>query len=362
MSCTIVIGGQYGSEGKGKVTALLASTCSEPSVVRCGGPNSGHSVWNEDRQIILRQLPTAALHPASTLLIGAGCALDEELLIQEIVDFGLPQNRVVVDPRAVLIEPLDRDGEMSDVTRIASTASGTNHAWIKRMRRRPDAKLAFHSTRLPAVVRIETVARLLHQRLEHGGDVIIEGTQGFGLSLLHGEAYPFATARDTSASGFCSEVGLSPRHVDHIVMVLRTFPIRVGGNSGPLPNEIDWAEVKKIAGAPIEEPEFTSVTHRMRRVAHFDCSAVQRASQYNRPTSLALMGVDRLDHLNRGVLDPRDLTHAAIEFISELECATDTPVEWVGTGFRTADAIRMKHITSPSKRSLDQICPSILLA
>jgi adenylosuccinate synthase len=293
MSCTLVIGGQYGSEGKGKVTALLASTCSEPWVVRCGGPNSGHSVWNKDQQIILRQLPTAALHPASTVLVGAGCAIDENILLQEMMDLGLPRDRVVVDPRAVLIEDLDRQEESADIATIASTASGTNNAWIRRMRRR-NVNLAGKSRRLAAVARIEPVAPLLHQCLDHGGDVIVEGTQGFGLSLLHGEVYPYTTARDTSASGFCSEVGLSPRQVDYIVMVVRTFPIRVGGNSGPLPNETDWAEVKRLAKAPAEEPEYTSVTHRMRRVAHFDLSAVHRACRYNKPTSLALMGVDRL--------------------------------------------------------------------
>jgi adenylosuccinate synthase len=361
MSCTLILGGQYGSEGKGKVTALLASTCAEPWVVRCGGPNSGHSVWNDDRQIILRQLPTAALHPASTVLVGAGCAIDENLLIQEATDLGLPRDRVVVDPRAVVIEHLDHDEELADIATIASTASGTNSAWIRRMRRRSDAKLAGTSARLRDAVRVECVAALLHQCLENHGDVIVEGTQGFGLSLLHGDVYPYVTARDTSAGGFCSEVGLSPRHVDHIVMVLRTFPIRVGGNSGPLPNEIDWAEVRKFSGAPTEEPEFTSVTHRIRRVAHFDLTAVQRACRYNKPTSLALMGLDRLDHVNRGVLDTRDLTRTAVNAVRELEQATSTGIEWVGTGFRTADAIRTKHITRPSNSSLDQICPSTLL-
>ena len=362
MSCTIVIGGQYGSEGKGKVAALLASSCSKPWVVRCGGPNSGHSVWNEDQQIILRQLPTAALHPASTVLVGAGCAVDENILLREMMDLGLPRDRVVVDPRAVLIERLDHEEESADIATIASTASGTNNAWIRRMRRRQDAKLAGNSARLAAAVRIEPVSTLLHQCLEDDGDVIVEGTQGFGLSLLHGEAYPYTTARDTSASAFCSEVGLSPRHIDHIVMVLRTFPIRVGGNSGPLPNEIDWAEVKRLAAAPTEEPEFTSVTNRMRRVAQFDLSAVQRACRHNKPTSLALMGVDRLDHQNRGVTDVHDLSGIARNCISELEGATDTPVEWVGTGFRTVDAVRLQRITRPSRHSIDQIWPLTLLA
>src|SRR6185503_3252421 len=93
--------------------------------------------------------------------------------------------------------------------------------------------------------------------------------------------------------------GLSPRHVDEIVMVIRTFPIRVGGNSGYLRDQITWDDVRKLSGAPEVVPEFTSVTKRMRRVAMFDIEAVVTASRYNCPTALAVMGIDRLDHSNR---------------------------------------------------------------
>jgi len=282
--------------------------------------------------------------------------------MQEVQDLQLSRNRVVVDPRAVLIERLDTDAELQDVPTIASTASGTNNALVRRMRRRPGVKLAGDSALLRTVVRLETVAPLLHRCLEGGGDVIVEGTQGFGLSVLHGEAYPYSTARDTSVSGFCSEVGLSPRHVTHIIMVLRTFPIRVGGNSGPLPHEISWPEVQRIAGAPNEEPEFTSVTNRLRRVARFDLAVVRRACSYNKPTSLAIMGLDRLDHLNRGFSDARHLTPIAVDFVSELERATHTPVEWVGTGFRTAEAIRLRQITRSAQPAVNQLCPSTSLA
>jgi adenylosuccinate synthase len=341
MSCTVVIGGQYGSEGKGKIAALLAAGSSHPWVVRCGGPNSGHSVWSEGQQFIFQQLPTAALHPTSTVLLAAGCAIDESILIREVRAAGLPQNRVIVDPCAVLIAESDREEELRDIASIGSTASGTNHALIRRMRRRSDVGLAASSNELHRNVRIESVAPLLHRCLRDGRDVIVEGTQGFGLSLLHGAAYPYATARETSASAFCSEVGLSPRHVDRIVMVIRTFPIRVGGTSGPLPNEIDWGEVRRLSGAPQDEPEFTSVSHRVRRVAHFEVGAVRRACAYNDPTSLAVMGLDRLHYADRNITDAARLSSPALEFIARLERETGVPVDWVGTGFRTTDAIRM---------------------
>lgn len=361
MSCTVIVGGQFGSEGKGKIAALLASTCSNPCVVRCGGPNSGHSVWYRDEKAVFRQLPTAAFHPGATLLLAAGCAVDENLLLDEIAQVGLARDRIVVDPRAVLIEPADHEMETPDVAAIASTASGTNSAWIRRMRRRSDVALAGGSKRLRASVRIEPVADILHKQLEQDGDVIVEGTQGFGLSVLHGGAYPFTTARDTTAAGFCSEVGLSPRMVDFIVLALRTFPIRVGGNSGPLPHEIDWKEVQRRSGAPAEEPEYTSVTHNVRRVAEFDIAAVRRACRYNKPTSLALMGVDRLDYANRGVTRACDLSRCASQRIAWLETETGTPVEWIGTGFRTADAIRLKNITHSFENGIGHSSPNEVL-
>src|SRR5207244_2042197 len=99
---------------------------------------------------------------------------------------------------------------------------------------------------------------LLHSAIDNGDEVIIEGTQGFALSLLHGRDYPFVTSRDTTAAGFAMEVGLSPRLVSKIVMVIRTFPIRVGGTSGPFANETSWDEIRVASRAPEIIPEFTS--------------------------------------------------------------------------------------------------------
>src|SRR5271157_6590512 len=101
MPCTIIVGGQYGSEGKGKVTALTASLLDEPWVVRCGGPNSGHTTNINGEEHVLRQLPAAAGHPNALLLLSAGCAISEDILIDEIDRFNVPSDRVVVDPRAV---------------------------------------------------------------------------------------------------------------------------------------------------------------------------------------------------------------------------------------------------------------------
>ncbi|MCI0378875.1 MAG: adenylosuccinate synthetase [Gemmataceae bacterium] len=337
MGCTIVVGGQYGSEGKGKVVALTAQGFDAPWIVRCGGPNSGHTISFGGEEIALRQVPAGAAHPNAVLLLSAGCAIDEDILIGEVRRLRLPRERVIVDPRAVLISEAHRLEEKEAAERIGSTSSGTGAALRHRMSRAKDVRLAGNSANLSEHVRVEPVAPLLHKQLDHGTEVIVEGTQGFGLSLFHGFSYPFVTARDTTAAGFASEVGLSPQQVDRIVMVVRTFPIRVAGRSGPLDNEISWQDVREISGAPDVVPEFTSVTKKVRRVARFDIQAVKTASSYNRPTELAVMGLDRLDYGNHVVQHGSELTPKAKSFIRELEAATGARVNWVGTGFRTSN-------------------------
>ena len=336
-----VVGGQYGSEGKGKVVTLLAAERREPCVVRCGGPNSGHTTHAGGTELVLRQVPAAAAHPGALLMLAAGCAVDVDILLEEVEKLGLARERIVVDPRAVLISDRDRLAEAEATARIGSTASGTGSALARRMSRVRDMRLAADSDVLCARVRVASVAPLLHDRLERGGDVIVEGTQGFGLSLLHGFHYPYVTARDTTAAGFASEVGLSPRHIDSITMVVRTFPIRVGGNSGPIDDEITWDVVRDLSGAPETMPEYTSVTRRLRRVAHFNLHNIVSACQYNRPTSLAVMGLDRLEFRNTQVRERDHLSPAVLRFLADLERTTNVAIGWVGTGFGTSDAFRL---------------------
>jgi len=158
---------------------------------------------------------------------------------------------------------------------------------------------------------------------------------------LHGPHYPNVTSRDTTASGFAMEVGLSPRQVDDIIMVVRTFPIRVGGNSGKLEDEISWDEIRRLSGAPEVQVEFTSVTRTVRRVGRFNLAAVMTACRYNRPTTLALMGLDRLDYRNLGARHSSQLTTATRDYLSTLEDHTRNKIGWVGTGFGTEDAFLM---------------------
>ena len=344
MPCTIVVGGQYGSEGKGKVVSLCCSSLITPWTVKCGGPNSGHTTSVKGKEIILRQVPAGASNSKAILLLSAGCAVDVNVLLQEIDMLKIKRERIIVDPRAVLIENIDCKNEIEASKQIGSTASGTGAALIRRMLRPHDIRLAKDSARLQKHVRIESVAPLLHAALEQGEHIIIEGTQGFGLSLLHGPYYPYLTARDTTAAGFAMEVGLSPRQIDSIIMVIRTFPIRVGGNSGPMKEEITWEDVHKFSGSPKSRPEYTSVTKRIRRVANFDIEMIKMACKYNRPTSLALMGLDRFHFPNYKVKKSSQLTKKTKLFLETLEYETGIPIEFIGTGFKTKEIIKYSSL------------------
>ncbi|MAT70863.1 MAG: hypothetical protein CMJ58_15215 [Planctomycetaceae bacterium] len=339
MPATVVVGGQYGSEGKGKVTTLRALQESQPWVVRCGGPNSGHSTAVDGEETILRQLPAAAGQEDARLLLSAGCAIDEEVLVDEIHRCRIKKDRLFIDPRAVLVEDADRLEEEALSREIGSTGSGTGAALVRRMRRQSGVRLASASEQLNRLATVRTIAPFLHRALEEGDRVIIEGTQGFGLSLLHGEHYPCVTSRDTTASGFASEAGISPRDIDEVIMVIRTFPIRVAGYSGPLGNELSWYDVHRASGSPRVEEEYTSVTKRVRRVGAFDLAQVRKAAAYNRPTSLAVMGLDRLDHRDRSVSSLKDLSPQSLDFLAMLRVELGLPFSWVGTGFKTMEAI-----------------------
>src|SRR6266702_876604 len=347
MAATIVVGGQFGSEGKGKVVALLASRAESPWLVRCGGPNSGHTVTIRGHDIVLRQVPSCTEPNRATFLLSAGCAIDETVLLRELDLLEITPDRVIVDPRAVIVTDQDRENERRSLKDIASTCSGTGSAMARRLLRAGDVMLAGDSDVLAERCRIQTIAPLLHEQLDTGTEVIVEGSQGFALSLLHGDKYPFVTSRDTTASGFASEVGLAPKLIEKVVVVVRTFPIRVGGPSGPFENEISWEKICELSEAPEVVPEFTSVTRKLRRVALFDMDAVKRACEYNCPTSLAVMGLDRIDYRNHLITQPDLLSVSARRLLNDIENATGVPVEFGGTGFGTFDAVYFPTLVRP---------------
>lgn len=305
MPATVIVGGQFGSEGKGKVAQFWARESSARAAVRVGGSNSGHTTIETlgASRHVLRQLPTAAVLPDVVCVLPPGSYVDPEILLREIREIDLPPERLVIDPKAMLITPEDIDVErQSDLTaRIGSTASGTGAAVTRRIARLGRDHLAASHPGLEPY--LASTAEILRDMLDRGERVVLEGTQGFGLSLLHSPHYPKTTSRDTTAAGVVAETGLSPLDVDEVVLVLRAFPIRVAGDSGPFgAPEIDWGTIAAEGGHAEALAEFTSVTGRLRRVARFDPEIVREAIRVNRPSAIVLNHVDYFDAASEGAL------------------------------------------------------------
>ena len=328
MPISIVVGAQYGSEGKGKVAHYIAETERACAVVRVGGPNSGHTAYDtHGRKFIFQQLPTAALLREPQCVLSAGSYIDVTRLFQEIAFARFDTTRLKIDPMAVIITESHRlrecDAHLN--ASIGSTQTGTGAAVVDRVQRVPTLIFAKDVEVLRPY--LADSKEYLSRMLLRDGRVVIEGTQGFGLSVLHGGYYPYATSRDTTAAGFLAEVGLSPLAVDDIVLVARAFPIRVPGNSGPLPNEIDWDVVTAESNAVARLEEVTSVTKKVRRVARFDADIVKAAIQSNMPTRLVLNHADYFDRRGNG----RSISRAIEAQIASIEERIGRSVDLIGT-------------------------------
>lgn len=330
MPITIVVGGQYGSEGKGKVAHWFARELGTAAVVRVGGSNSGHTVIDELGQThVFRHLPTAAILPTTLCVLAAGSYIDPPVLLAEVTRIGLPRDRLVIDPNAMVVTEADRKVEQEHRLRgrIGSTCSGTGAAVIRRIRRDPDTVFAIDHPDLKPFVR--PTRPLLTNLLARNARVLIEGTQGYGLSLLQSPHFPYVTSRDTTAAGFLSEVGLSPLDVDDVILVLRSHPIRVAGNSGPLPNETDWVTIAAKSGNDQDICEHTSVTQQIRRVAHFDADIVKEAILANRPTRIVLNHLDHIDVVIRNTEAP---SSSVGEFLAMVEASIQRRIDFIGAG------------------------------
>ncbi len=327
MPVSIVVGGQYGSEGKGKVAHYLARENKATVAIRCGGTNSGHTVIDSNGQaLIFRQLPTSAILPDVKLALCAGTYIDPAILKHEIALARLASNRLMIDPYAVIITDDHKKWERGSglVERIASTGSGTGVAVIARIQR--DSNLLFAKDVPELAEFITDVSEDIRWRLQRDERIILEGTQGFGLSPLHSQMNPYVTSRDTTAAGFLSEAGLSPFDTDEIVMVIRAFPIRVGGDSGPLVNETNWETISKEAGYTEQLQEITSVSKRVRRVARFDAAIVKRAILANKPTAFVL---NHLDYLVHDASPSHDKVRSYVHTVSS---SIGVGVDYVGFG------------------------------
>ena len=341
----VLVGGEYGSEGKGHIAAYLSSEYH--TLVRVGGPNAGHTVY-EDPPYTHHHLPSGTRRcPDAKLVIGPGAVIYIPRLLKEIAACQVSKDRLSIDPQCMVVSEGDKKFEQKSLKHsIGSTAQGVGSASARRVLRgasREPVKLAKDSGDLRPYIR--DTRQILDNAFFEDRRVLLEGTQGTGLSLYHG-AFPYVTSRDTTVSGCLSEAGIAPSRVRKIVMVCRTYPIRVQNpdrnTSGPMGTEISWAEISRRSGIPakkLRHTERTSTTGRRRRVAEFDWALLRKAASLNGPTDIALTFVDYISVENKDARRYEQLTSETIRFIEEIERVAAAPVSLISTRFHERSII-----------------------
>ncbi len=336
----VLVGGQYGSEGKGNIAFFLAPEYD--LLMRVGGPNAGHTVPAE-HGYTHRLLPSGTLaNRGAKLLIGPGATLDVDLLMEEIAACKVEDGRLFIDPQAMIIEEYDKTAESVLKDTIGSTGKGGGSAAARRVMGRdglgkPPVRLAKNVPQLDRYIR--PAVEVLEEIFRQGGHVLLEGTQGTGLSIFHGH-YPHVTSRDTTALATLAEAGVGPHRVRRVIMVIRTYPIRVGnpvnGESGRMSQELDWDEIARRSGhseAELRENERGSVSKTKRRVGEFDWEQLKRASELNGATDVALTFTDYIKKENENARRYDQLSEETVNFIEEVEKVAGVPVSLIGTRF-----------------------------
>ncbi len=323
MVTTIVVGGFFGDEGKGKIVAHIAYT-DHPSIIARGGvgPNAGHTVIKDGVKHGVRMIPSGFIYDKARLLIGAGVLVDPVVLEKE-VSLLKAGDRLGVDYRCSIIEAkhIEEDkGTERLAKKIGTTGTGCGPANKERVMR--SAKQAKDLPELDPF--LTDVAKECNDAIDRGENVIIEGSQGFGISLYYG-TYPFVTSKDTSASQLAADVGVGPTRIDEVVVVFKAFPTRVG--EGPFPTEMSKEDAKERDIA-----EFGTVTGRARRIGFWDPEMAKYSAMINGATQAAVTGLDRIDPACKGVTEWDKLPEKVKEFVRQAEKDTGIPFTLLSTG------------------------------
>ncbi|MES2522760.1 MAG: adenylosuccinate synthase [Gemmatimonadota bacterium] len=333
----VVVGAQWGDEGKGKLVDVLAEKADW--VVRYqGGANAGHTVHIGDRSFVLHQIPSGIMHGGVRCAIGNGVVMDPETLfteVDELVADGIDvEGRLYVSERAHLVMPYHKlvDKASAASKAIGTTGRGIGPAYEDKVARRgvrvldlrsPDrlrelvsagvaranwqlersgsdtrasvdetmAALQALAPRLLAIA--EDVGLCVHRAIKNGAAVLLEGAQGSLLDIDHG-TYPYVTSSNTTVGGAATGVGISPMSIQYALGVVKAYTTRVG--NGPLPTELEeplHSEVRKLGN------EFGATTGRPRRCGWFDGVVVRYAARVNGLTGLAVTKLDVLDTLEK---------------------------------------------------------------
>ena len=278
----ITLDGQFGSTGKGLLNAYIALTAPhKPDIcISNAAPNAGHTYVDphSGQKRTTFHLPVSGvLCPDSLIYLCAGSIIEPDLLAREIAEFNIDPARIIIHPRAAIVLPehaLREQDSASGTTALASTRKGVGAALADKIARTHGARTAAqyyaHHTHHFSIRALD-----LDHDLTRGATALMEVPQGFGLSINHGLSYPHCTSRDLTVASALNDAGVHPRHLGHVTVSLRTFPIRVGniadeqgneiGHSGPFYHdsvEVNWDDLGVT-------PERTTVTKRIRRIATF---------------------------------------------------------------------------------------------
>jgi adenylosuccinate synthase len=317
MAVNILVGGQFGDEGKGKIISYLALNDKPEIVARGGvGPNAGHTIIHDGVTYKLRELPSGFVYKKARVLIGAGVLVDPGVFLKEIKVTGV-EKRVGIDRRCTVITPEHIAEDSATGGKIGTTKTGCGPANVDRVRR--TAKL------VSEVPELAPYLADVPKEVNAAKNVLVEGSQGFLLSLLYG-TYPYVTSKDTSASTVAADVGLGPKKIDDVIVVLKSYTTRVG--NGPF-----FGEVPNERAVELGYAEYGTVTGRPRRVSeslHWD--DLRLACEINSATMIALTKLDVKFPSCKGVTKYSAIPKEPKAFIQEIEKKLKVPVMLIGTG------------------------------
>ena len=335
----IVLGAQWGDEGKGKIVDLLSQDAAAVTRFQ-GGHNAGHTIVNGGQQTILHLIPSGILHAGVECLIGNGVVVCPRALMDEIAMLeqnGVPARSLLrISAACVLIMPyhiaLDRARETArGKAALGTTGRGIGPAYedkvarralragdladSKRLARKLEETLDYYNFILAGYYHAETVdyrqslaalkqlgeqitpmiadtGQRLHELCAQGKNILFEGAQGAGLDIDHG-TYPFVTSSNTTAGGAATGAGFGPRHFDYVLGVTKAYTTRVG--AGPFPTELHNGVGKHLAQTG---REFGATTRRPRRCGWFDAVALRHSARINSLDGLCITKLDVLDKLD----------------------------------------------------------------
>ena len=291
----IVQGAQFGSEAKGAIAAHICETEGVDICVRTGATNAGHTAYFEGVEVKLQQLPVGFVNPSTKLILGAGTLIDPVILEREVALLSKLtrtdiRSRLMIDRRcglhmmghALKSEASGRHHLMG------ATGKGCSEALIDRIRLRGSNYVQFGDSSFSKNYDVGDTEAFLNFSLNEGASVMLEGTQGQLLDLYLGP-YPYVTHKQTGPAQWLLEAGLSPALPTRIISVVRTYPIRVAGNSGPLDREMSWPELARIINSKRKLADLPSIV-RGASIEAFEDSVRALAVDFDLP-----QGSDGLD-------------------------------------------------------------------